>query len=307
SHFSSTLCGPNAKGCPAVILESGAKLKAVWVDGGRGRLKFAQAQMNDINVLLQGGAGTQVSDCLLSDTAGWTSLQVFGSAEGRPCSNVSIVHNLVTAYSSQHYSSDPANFTPWADGLSCACENTLIQENEVVDATDVGIIIYRAAPAIQKSQVRNNRVFSAGNSAYAAYAADPLTVASASAPSPDFTGSMVQNNTLWTGPNSHFDIALAVGTRAFFGNPDVNPDPSATGLGASFTGNVTGSLSAQVGSGIGVCGMKNVTVQSNVLTVKRIPYACPSYDVWACVSSGYASGNIQPYTDVNLVKHCIGH
>jgi hypothetical protein len=307
SHFSNPPCSPNSHGCPAVILESGAKLKAVWVDGGRGRLNYMESMKDDISVLLLGGAGTQVSDCLLSDTSGWTNLQVFGSGEGRPCSNISIVHNLVTVYSSNHYSSNPASFHPWADGLSCACESTLIQENEVVDATDVAIIIYRATPAIQTSIVRNNRVFSAGNSAYAAYAADPLTVASNSATQPDFTGSIVQNNTLWTGPNSHFDIALAVGTRAFFGDASINPDPSAIGIGANFSGNITGTLSAQVGSGIGVCGMKNATVQSNVLSVTRIPYPCPQYNVWACVASGYASGNIQPYTDVNLPKHCIGH
>jgi hypothetical protein len=307
NHFSFPACSPESKGCPAVILESGAKLKAVWVDGARGRLNYEEPFRDDISVLLLGGTGTQVSDCLLSDTSGWTSLQVYGSGEGRPCSNISIVHNLVTTYSSQHYSPDPANFHPWADGLSCACESALIQENEVVDATDVGIIIYRATPAIQKSIVRNNRVFSAGNSAYAAYAADPLTNPPNSPTPRDFTGSKVQNNTLWTGPNSHFDIALSVGTRAFFGDASINPDPSALGTGATFSGNITGSLSAQVGSGIGVCGMLNATVQSNVLTITRIPFACPQNNVWACVSSGYASGNIQPYTDVNLPKHCIGH
>lgn len=307
SHFATSLCGPNSKGCPAVILESGAKLKAVWVDGGRGRLNYSESFRDDISVLLKGGTGTQVSDCLLSDTSGWTNLQVYGSGEGLPCNNVSIVHNLVTAYSSKHYSPNPANVHPWADGLSCACESALIQENEIVDATDVGIIIYRATPAIQRSIVRNNKVFSAGNSAYSAYAADPLTVPPGAPVPRDFTGSKVQNNTLWTGPNSHFDIALSVGTRAFFGDASVNPDPSALGTGATFTGNVTGSLSARVGSGIGVCGMLNATVQSNVLSITRIPYTCPQNNVWACASSGYASGNIQPYTDVNLPKHCIGH
>ncbi|HKQ09407.1 MAG TPA: DUF4214 domain-containing protein [Blastocatellia bacterium] len=308
THFSSTTCPPENKGCPAVILHSGAKLKAVWVDGQRGVVGFDQNHINDINVALLPGAGSQVSDCLLSNTAGWTNLQVYGSGElpHKPCSNISIVHNLVTAYSSSHYSPDPATITPWADGLSCACESTLIQENEVVDATDVGIIIYRSTPATQKSLVRNNRVFSAGNSAYAAYAADPLKVMT-SEPTVDryFSGSMVQNNLLWTGPNSHFDIALAVGSRAWFGDSSLNPDPSALGHGATFSGNTTGSLSARVGSGIGVCGMKEATVQSNVLTVSLIPYDCPRYNVWAC--SGYSSGSIQAYTQVSLPKHCIGH
>lgn len=309
THFSFSNPKPGLPpvGAPAVRLQSGAKLRAVWVDGGRGRLGYDQEKRDDINVALMGGTGTQVSDCLISDTSGWTGLQVYGSAEGMPCSNVSIVHNLVTAYSSAHHPPSPLN-EPWADGLSCACESTLIQENEVVDATDVGIIIYRSTPATQKSIVRNNRVFSAGNSAYAAYCADPLKVTQ-DEPSLErnFTGSMIQNNTLWTGPNSHFDIALAVGTRAWFGDPGVNPDPSATGIGATFTGNVTGPLSARAGSGIGVCGMRQATVQSNVLSISLIEYPCPKPYVWACVMSGFASGNIQPYTDVNLTKHCIGH
>lgn len=284
---------------PVIRMFPGAKLKAVWVDGARAQVTYNPAS---INVVMLGGAGSIVSDCKISDTAGFTGIRALGAGDAdenpdaRPCANMSIHHNLVTSYSSIHTNN------MYADGISSSCENTLIQENQVVDATDVGIIIYEALPAIQASKVRNNVVLSAGNSAYGAYAADPLQGQTLR---PDFTGSVVERNLLWTGPNTHFDIALAIGTRPWFA-----PN-AALGRGASFTDNTTGTLNARAVSGIAVSGMLNAFVQRNVLTVTRVPdtqeVPCPSEFVWASVSAGFASGSIQPYKDVNVTSACMGH
>lgn len=65
--------------------------------------------------------------------------------------------NLVTAYSSSHFNQD------WSDGLSVACEHATVQDNTVIDATDVGIVLFRAYPAVQQSTVADNTILNAGN------------------------------------------------------------------------------------------------------------------------------------------------
>src|SRR5262249_14128362 len=151
-----------------------------------------------------------------------------------------ITQNLVTAYSSSH--TDQL----WSDGLSVACENATVQGNTVIDATDVGIVLFRAYPADQRSVVSGNTVLSAGNPAFGGIVADPLS--STPTVNPDFAGASVAGNTLWTSPTTYFHIALSVGSAAWFASPNV-------GSGASFTGNTTGSQSANVTEGIAVSGM----------------------------------------------------
>ena len=282
---------------PLVRVRSGGKLRGVWFDGSRGQLGY---NVDTVSVLTFGGSNTLVSDCVFSNTSGWTSLRAYGAPDKGdhpdvvvPCYNLRILHNLMTSYSSLHTDQQ------WADGVSVACENALIQENEVVDATDVGIIIYRASPATQASKVRLNVVLSAGNSAYGAYAADQLQ---GSTLEHNFTGAAVEYNTLWTGPNTHFDLALAVGTRPWFGAE------TAGGRGVAFSDNKTGLLSATADSGIGVSNMKGVFVQRNVLNINLRPNIapnCPSHYVW--VDTRNSLGNIQPYTaDNTLNSPCMG-
>lgn len=284
---------PNAQ-IPMVKVSSGARLLNVWVDGQRG--VPSNYQKNALNIEIEGGSGTTVSNNRDSNTFGWSNLHALGSKEGAPCASNIIKGNVVTAYSSSHFKNSQGG-QQWSDGLSIACENADVEGNQVVDATDVGIVLFRASPAVQKSTVRNNTVLSAGNAAFGGLVADGLTGVN---PHPDFTGSSIDHNTLWTGPNTWFQIGLSVGSRAWFGTS------SNTGTGASFTFNTTGILTAQVNTGIAVSGMLNATVQNN--TLQAIPSSsfgkCPPVAVGASVSAGFASGSIQPYTDV-LIQGCV--
>ncbi|HVT18530.1 MAG TPA: DUF4214 domain-containing protein [Thermoanaerobaculia bacterium] len=271
----------------AVMLNSGAKLQHVWVDGQRGQIGFDASR---INIEIEGGSGTEVSNCMITNTSGGTNLKALGTGEGLPCASSSVLQNLVTAYSTSHF-----NFL-WSDGVSIACENTTVYDNEIVDATDVGIVLFDGGTAVQRSQVYHNRILNSGNSAYGGIVADPWTGAGIQH---DYTGAAVYDNTLWTGA-AHYEIVLSLGNRPWFDNN------SATGIGVSFTSNNTGSFSANANTGIVVSGMLNVTEQNNNLSLNLNHYcACPQVAVAAAVSAGYASGNIQrPYTDVN-VPGCI--
>ena len=272
-----------------VRLESGAALRNVWVDGQRG--DGGNFVSGAINVHLLGGNGTSVEDSKVSNTMGWSSLVAHGNGEGLPCAQAFIRRNLITAYSSDHYNGH------WSDGLSISCENALVENNEITEATDVSIVLFRATGAVQRSQIRGNRILQAGHSAYGGIVADPLTTEVA--PEHSFAGAVFDNNLMWSG-SGHFDIAVSAGTRAWFPN-------FAVGRGVAFTNNTSGSESVIARIGIAVTGMFDAYVQSNVLSRPLAPPGnCPAVDVGASVSAGWASGDIQPYTDVDIVA-CIGH
>ena len=282
----------------AVTLESGARLQSVWVDGQRGKVGFTN---DGVNVRLLGGDLTAAEHNVITNAAGWSSLQVFGSSEGFPCRGVRVEDNLVTAYSSGHVRGK-LKYNPWTDGLSISCEDASVMHNQIVDATDVAIVLFRAHPAVQRSLVRYNRILGAGNSAYGAITVDGL---SGRGTKPDFHGADVVGNTFWNAPGTHFDIGISVGTRAWFG-------PKADiASGISVFGNHTGGVPTRVDTGIAVSGMLDTHVQGNdlgdliLVEVSR----CPTLAFGASLAAGlasFANQDIQPYTDA-LYDWCIGH
>lgn len=273
-----------------IELEANSTLKNVWVDGQRNRFGSVRQGIN----LLSRGSNISIINNLITDSPGWTSSQSFGSGEGVSCTAGYIGGNLVTVYGSSHTIKDQ-----WTDGISVACENMIVEYNEIIDATDVSIVLYRSSPAIQKSIARFNTALNAGNSAYGGYVADPLLYGNGTL-SHNFAGAKFQNNTIWSSPVAHVDIVLSNGTRAWFGTA------SDMGYGASFDGNTSGSQKVRGSIGIAVSGMKEAYVQGNILLFEQTPSRCPSVNVGASVSTGYASGNLQSYTDI-LIQGCIGH
>ncbi|MDB6107166.1 MAG: right-handed parallel beta-helix repeat-containing protein [Gammaproteobacteria bacterium] len=261
-------------------------LKAIWVDGQRAKASAFVA--GAINVEIYGGTGGTLDGNFLANSLGWSTIHSYGSLDGKPCAGNVITNNVVTAYSSVHSGGR------WTDGISVGCENTLVQYNQVIDPTDVGIVVYTAYPATQRSLVIYNTVVSAGNSAFAALGFDPLQNRSAGAP--DFTGSAISMNSLWSGPNTHFIIGLAIGSRAWYPTGEL-------GYGASAIRNTTAGVRTQFGAGIVVSGMESATVQGNVFLGAPIPASwtgCAIGNVIASVSAGLASGSIQNYSDVEL-------
>jgi len=283
-----------------VQVQGGGRLDSVWVDGQRGDYRiFAPSA---INVLTLGGSGTVVRNSKLSNSASWSTLQALGSAEGRPCASTTVAGNLITAYSSEHY---PLAGARWTDGLSIACENARIEGNGVIDGTDVGIVLFRASPANQASVVTGNQILSAGNSAYGAIAVDGLFDAGVTH---GFAGASVSGNAFWTGPRTHFDIGLAVGTRPWFGAR------SDAGSGVTVNDNTTNGLTAVVGTGIAVSGMFNATVQGNALQVTLTSEgACPHVNIgidadgYAAGSNVQAGGTVVRFGNPTTGAGCIGH
>jgi hypothetical protein len=268
----------------------GSKLKSVWVDGNR---KFLGFSFNDVNIQIWGGTGTEVSNCRFGNPSGGTNLKALGSGEGYPCGGTTIRGNLIDAYTSSHYNS------AWADGLTIVCENTLVENNEIVDATDVAIVVFGSMPVTQKTTVRYNRILNVGNSAYGGLVFDAWKDQNQDV---YFDGAVIHDNTLWSGPSVHFDIGLSVGTRPWFG------DASNRGYGAQMLNNTSGISKINVDTGIAVSGMFNAIVSGNTLDMTHLNVnTCPTVDVAAAISAGWASGSIQaPVTNTD-VRSCVSH
>jgi hypothetical protein len=272
-------------------------LKNMWVDGQRAR--SSTYVHGAINIEIYGGNGAAVDANFIDNSLGWSNVHSYGAVDGRVCSGNTVTNNLITAYSSRHFG---GNYT---DGLSIGCENTLVQGNQIVDATDVGIVVFTAAPATQKSLVTGNTIVSAGNSAFGALAFDPL-YSPAYPVNPDFTGASFTNNVVWSSPNTHFIIGLSVGSRPWYGTNAIINGVTSTGsigYGASATSNTTAGVLTNFGEAITVAGMDSATVRGNALRTAPIPRtwtSCPIGNVLASVSAGLASGSLQAYSDVEV-------
>src|SRR6185437_10570876 len=268
---------------PVVEVASGAKLENVWVDGQR--KDRTDSQSATVNVEIDGGSGAAVSSDRLSDAIGFTNLHALGTAEGPPCSSTTVTGNLSTQFATDHVDTGD-----WSDGLSVACENATVTGNTIIDATDVGIVLFRACPADQKSTVADNTILNAGNSAFGGIVTDRLDHPACS---PSFAGSSVTGNTLWTGPTASYGIGLSLGSAAWFSDPNI-------GTGASFTSN---TLTGNVTEGLAVSGMLNVTATGNTLnvTLGQHTKSCPEGEI--VVDPQRGSGTIQqPITQATVLS-----
>jgi len=305
-HYANMARLVRAAGFPApaspegmVQVRQNATLSHVWVDGARDTPRNT-APLEDVMTF---GSGTGVSGDRIGEPQGPSSLYLLGGFDGYTCPAEQVTGNLITAYSSDHYLTND-----WADGISDNCEGATISGNQIVDATDVGIVVYRNTPASpQHSVVSGNYVLSAGNSMYGGLGFDPLyNPDGATGVTLSFAGAAIRDNELWTGPDTHFDIGITDGSRAWYARAGA-AHPADTGTGASVTGNTTGSESARVQTGIAVNGMVSTTVTGNTLTTSHIAAGtCPKLAFAAESSLGYATGTLSPQPTNVTMDGCIG-
>jgi hypothetical protein len=279
---------PNETESSVVDLGPDAKLSHVWVSGGRAWI--GQPVRAAVTVRIR-GTGATVESSKIADPLGGSGVFVTAAPYGGECSTATVRGNLLTAYGSEHRGER------WADGISVACPRTSVTENAIVDATDVGIVLYRVVGGTQASVVARNRIVAAGRSAFAALAADPL-MDGGGAQRP-FGGASFRDNELWSGERTHMDIGLAVGTHAWFGAI------SDKGVGASFSGNTTGSLAIRTTNAFAVDGMLDATVRDN--TLRALPMERTACPVGPSVSraDGWASGSIQGPAEDQSLAGCI--
>ncbi len=296
----------------AVALEPGAVLDGVWVDGQRSFVDYYSGYNKEAPNIIALGTNTTVRNSRSSNSAGWTALRAQRHNVSLACNGLLIENNLITGYSSNHFGEQ-------SDGISVSCENAEVRGNQIVDVTDGGIVLFKAEQGVvQQSIIHDNTIVAAGSSLYWGLVATE-DFSCNGLDNPIFSGRGFYNNTVWSGPNNHVDLALGVGTRVML--PPTAPGPGGctlqhnTGTGATFSGNTTGSLSVRTSEGINVAGMNYPTVQNNSLTVnlvQTVQPGCPmpNYPPGAYVAfdTQFIGGTIQDpkqgFAD-NLMLNCL--
>jgi hypothetical protein len=270
-----------------VRVSDGARLSNVWVDGSG--LDPRNLKIGLVGVG-SGQATTRVVDARLTDPpADGTAVRASGyGTTGTPCGGRIIARNLVTGYATQHAQTRLGKAL-WADGLSIFCEQANVADNDIVDISDSGIVVYgswNSATGLrrtQRSTVSGNHVVSAGNSAHIALGADAVGECRADQNGPpvsciefshdrgsadserSFAGTRVAGNVFWTGPRTHFDFGLMIGSASLWG------DNGPYARGASFTDNTVGGVtSTRVHIGIAVSGMYSTVLRGNTASYRVI-------------------------------------
>lgn len=263
------------------LVETRGTIDRVWVDGLRGR--FGHEATGENLTVKQG----TVMNSRIAEARGFSNLHAAEPCEGPP----TVSQNLLTGYTSVHSGGQ------WIDGVSIACNGSYVADNQIVDATDVGIVIFsRGSGSGGDIIAERNTVVAAGRSAFAALVVcDAIDVFDASC-----TGSSARNNSLWTSGLQHFDIGISVGTYPWGAG-------TATGGHAEFNSTPTG-LSIRVRNGIVVDGVFDTVVTGNGLATVGVATgnSCPlDGGVSADVTGGHATGSIQSSTD-RAVHDCVG-
>jgi hypothetical protein len=195
-----------------VRLAAGSVLRGVWVDGQHGKIAVTGGRDEGVRVA---GPGAVVEHCRLSDSEG-TAVYLAAAPydAGVSTDGAQVRQNLITGYANRHMK----EVTDWSDGVTNRSPSATIEGNHIVDVTDVGVITFHpGGPAPQRSVVRGNRILALGNPMVAAIGLDPETGFQGVGPTVhDFTGFLAEGNEIWTGGQSHLDIVLSLGTRAWF-------------------------------------------------------------------------------------------
>ena len=289
-------------------IQSGATVRNIWLSGQRHLYKNVPlANIVQANIRYLGGYNGVIQGVRSDFPLQLTHIET-ANAPG----SITIENNLTTGYTSSHTTSDWRY--PWADGISQHTPNGTIRNNDVVDPTDVGIIIFGHDGKIQASTAYSNTIVHAGLSSYGSLAFDTTQCTSYLC---SFTGNGIDNNLILAGQNQHSDIMLIVGTGPW--TPDLNcgsTNRKGCGSGGKMTGNrtIAGDLNQRVKVQVGILvdGMQNAYTNSNRIDISP-------QNLGGCFkgpgiinhidndpTATHASGTLQ--LEANYALHgCIGH
>lgn len=280
-------------GAATVIVSPGATISNVWVDGQR-TVPAVGIDHDSIGIRVDAGAGhTAVRDNRISNPAGWSNMVLAAAPGLTSAAPASVTGNLFTGYSTKfHYgeTSDTneisTNQWGFADAVSNSYGNTEVAHNQMVDITDVSVVMFRVAPATghQRSVAHDNVVVNAGNSGWAAFTVDQLAGAGTTW---SFAGTEIRNNLVWTSPNASLLTVAGIGTQPWFG------DIVGHGTGpVRFVGNTTGGVRINAETAFMVTRMSDVTATGNTLLTRlRDHSGCPD---------GYATVGEAPGLDIDV-------
>ncbi|PRP88331.1 hypothetical protein PROFUN_03245 [Planoprotostelium fungivorum] len=209
----------------------GLKIKNIQVTAKQG---LGRLQDGGANIEIGGNSRGQVVDDIRSyDPRGWSCLHM---TEGG-CTGGIITNSQF----------GPAGYSngEWADGISLACENALVANNVITDATDGNIVVF-GAPG---SRITNNTIIVDSRIALGG-----INLVDYAPYSGDYRATVVDRNTIWA-KGAQIKVAIAVGTRVW-GDRSGNNNYG----GAVINNLIKGDFLAY---GVAVSGVNNFTVTNN--------------------------------------------
>lgn len=282
---------------PIVQVKEGGHLDALWLDGriadyanvtGDDKLGpnvFTEPTVNE---------GSSVTHLRSDNPASAQNLRI-GSYAGKECKHEMLVErNLVVNSGNDNRASGPRPI--WSDGIFTHCETSTVRENEVLDASDVALILFVSENGKQRSVISNNRVLSAGNDAFGGLVIDTWNGFRCDFAPCDFAGAGFEDNVLWSGPNTRFVFALSTASAPWSFIPG-----HGTARGARFIGNSSGEARIRTQVPLYGAHLLDADVRGN-WDGKLIDYVDPAGSVplnrcaksAALVERSSTSGHFQP-------------
>ncbi|KAM0462657.1 hypothetical protein ACHAPV_003481 [Trichoderma viride] len=184
---------------------SGIKLRNIQIDGDRSGNGQITAQASSANIELGGiQSGLLVDHVASMNPRGWSCMHIGEGAAASgasACSNATITNNDIGPCGLEGH--DAAGHGQWADGISFACTNSVVQSNTVTGSTDGGIVLF-SAPGTKV--LSNKIVSSATNAGFGAInLVDNLDVYNGSFANVEVSSNTIQGQRL-------FGVGVAVGS-----------------------------------------------------------------------------------------------
>lgn len=294
---------------------SGIQIKNIKIDGNRtglGRQQRTgeeQNQCHNANIqnpleeifcwdfaLIQigGNASGQVVDNVMAfDPRSWSALAVFhGNIDPNTfaytCTNATITNNTL----------GPAGWPvdEQSDGISLSCNNSIVRNNTIIDATDGGIVIFGSPGSL----IQQNTIKAITRNLYWG-----IAMVDYNPNKGNYEGTIVDNNTI-IAESAMINNGIGMGKGAY--NTQFCTDPTTEkNRGATVTNNI---LSGRyMGYGYVVNGVNDWTVMNNTSTATNIGTPTNSCDsktlpppMAFAIQQNTSEGTFQPeFTNVNFL------
>jgi hypothetical protein len=254
-------------------VHGGGAVQNIWLSGQRHLFKQVPKNLDVVHAnIWYGNEPKEPGAGLVNDIRSDFPLVRSHIVSVGPGNSLSVQNSLLTGYTSVH---SPDGTESWiADGISQHASNGTMRNNDIIDPTDVGIVIFGHGPRSgvpQATSAIGNTIVHAGHSAYGSLGFDTT----GDCVFCRFTGS-IAGNTILAGPGQHSDVMLFVGTGPWTPAGQTNCGTGAhCGVGARMTNNRT--LSGDVGRAVTVQaamivdGMLSAVTSGNTLHVNPRP------------------------------------
>ena len=217
--------------------QPGIVIQNIQVDGNRS----AFGHLNGRALIEIGGRGSDatVSNIVAYGTRSWSTIHIFEGrvTDGVPqCQNANISDNTI----------GPAG-TPdgnWADGISLACGNSTVANNQITDATDGAIVVFGAPGSV----IQNNTIVAATQTLLGG-----INMVDYAPTNGNYTGTQAANNTI-DARSAFIKVGIAMGPAVWTCTGNIN-------FGGTVTNNVL--RGDYFGYGYAVNGVADWTVTGN--------------------------------------------